>query len=372
MIVDMVRNDLGRVCRTGSVRVPALFALEPYGTVWQMSSTVVGDLRADAGLLDIMAATFPGASVTGAPKHHTMEIIRDLEAEPRGVYTGSVALFLPGGDFTCNLAIRTIAHDPGRCLLGVGSGVVWDSDPEEEYEETLTKAAFVFRNDFTADAAERTTGGIFETLLLEAGHAETLRYRHLERHLERMARSAAALGLPFDSNQALALLRSTSSMRGTSGPMVVRLDLAPSGELTVRTRPIPTPPVRPVKVLLSPFRVDPDDPLLRHKTADRSLYDREHARAVELGCFDALFANRNDHLTEGAVTNLFARFGDDWITPPLGDGLLPGIWRACYVRQTGAMEKSLTLDELAHADEVVLGNSVRGAVRVDEIVEKPW
>jgi para-aminobenzoate synthetase / 4-amino-4-deoxychorismate lyase len=371
MIVDMVRNDLGRACRIGSVHVPALFALEPYGTVWQMSSTVLGDLSEETSLLDIMAATFPGASVTGAPKHHTMEIIRDLESEPRGVYTGTVALFLPGGDFTCNLAIRTIAHDRGVCLLGVGSGVVWDSDPQEEYEETLTKAAFAFRNDFAAEA-EPPAAGIFETLLLEAGPEGTLRYHDLERHLERMASSATALGLPFDCTRAADLLRSTSSTRGPSDPLVVRLDLLPTGEISVRTRPIPALPVRPVKVLLSPFRVDPDDPLLRHKTADRALYDREHARAIELGCFDALFINRYDHLTEGAITNLFARFGDEWVTPPLADGLLPGVWRAGFARRTGATERSLTLEELGRADEVVLGNSIRGAVPVSEIVEKPW
>ena len=144
MIVDMVRNDLGRVSRPGTVTVPALFTVEPYGTVWQMSSTVMGRLLPEAGVATIMAATFPGASITGAPKHHTMEIIRDLEAEPRGVYTGFVGLFLPGGDFTCNLCIRTLIHREGRCLLGVGSGVVWDSDAAEEYEETLTKAAFAF------------------------------------------------------------------------------------------------------------------------------------------------------------------------------------------------------------------------------------
>ena len=175
MIVDMVRNDLGRVSRPGTVTVPALFTVEPYGTVWQMSSTVIGQLLPGAGVATIMAATFPGASITGAPKHHTMEIIRDLEAEPRGVYTGFVGLFLPGGDFTCNLCIRTLIHREGRCLLGVGSGVVWDSDAGEEYEETLTKAAFAFparqkpgATSHTGAGAPEAGLGLFETVLLEA------------------------------------------------------------------------------------------------------------------------------------------------------------------------------------------------------------
>jgi para-aminobenzoate synthetase/4-amino-4-deoxychorismate lyase len=365
MIVDMVRNDLGRVCRTGSVHVPALFALEPYGTVWQMASTVVGNIKPRASLLDIMRATFPGASVTGAPKHHTMEIIRDLESEPRGVYTGTVAIFLPGGDFTCNLAIRTIAHDSGRCLLGVGSGVVWDSDPQEEYDETLTKAAFVFRNDFSPDAGPLPAGataGIFETMLLAAGDDAE--------HLERIGSSAAALGIPFSRQEAverLAVLAATCDET-----TVVRLDLEASGELRLKTRPLTDLPAEPLRVLLSPFRTDPGDSLLRHKTADRPLYDREHARALELGCFDAVFLNVRDHVTEGAITNLFARFGEVWVTPPLTDGLLPGIWRARFMRETQAVERSLTLEELLAADEVVLGNSVRGKIHVSEIAEIPF
>lgn len=369
MIVDMVRNDLGRVCRTGSVHVPALFALEPYGTVWQMSSTVAGDIGLHTSLLDIMAATFPGASVTGAPKHHTMEIIRDLESEPRGVYTGSVALFLPGGDFTCNLAIRTIVHREGHCLLGVGSGVVWDSNPDEEYEETLTKAAFVFRDDFISKDAVSRKPGLFETVLAEAAPEGVPACADLEDHLTRMASSAASLGLPFDRDVALRTLRSAPPL---STPLVLRLDLSPAGHFSLSTRPVPTPPSEPVRVLLSPFRTDPADPLLRHKVSDRPLYDREHSRALGLGLFDALFLNALDHVTEGAITNVFVRIGGQWFTPPVSDGLLPGVWRARFMAQTGATERSLTLADLAQADEVLLGNSVRGPVRVGEILEQPW
>ncbi len=179
MIVDMVRNDLGRVSRAGSVRVPALYSVEPYRTVWQMASTVTGQARREATPGQIMAATFPGASITGAPKHHTMEIIAELETEPRGVYTGTVGLFLPGGDFTCNLAIRTLVHRSGSYRLGVGAGMVWDSDPEEEYEETLTKAAFALPPAGSrweplppAERVRADSIGLFETLLLEEAEGE--------------------------------------------------------------------------------------------------------------------------------------------------------------------------------------------------------
>ena len=431
MIVDMVRNDLGRVSRPGTVAVPALYTVEPYGTVWQMSSTVTGQLMPGAGVQSIMAATFPGASITGAPKHHTMEIIRDLEKEPRGVYTGTVGLFVPGGDFTCNLCIRTIVHHEGRSLLGVGSGVVWDSDAAEEYEETLTKAAFAFpprsRGAHEAPAAAQHTQtkqtgtvapsahrpaatvaahpflngesvtmpkavnvtparsgqaqlspreaglGLFETLLLEESLAkEGLatsprldRYRFLDQHLERIAASAKSFSLPC-SREAL-LDKLTEIAAHDPGALVVRALVDHEGHVSVTTRPVPARHEGQISVIVSPFRTDPDDLLLKHKTTLRSLYDREYARAREQGFAEVLFLNRLDRVTEGAITNICVRSGDRWLTPPVSDGLLPGIWRACFMSENDCEERSLTLDELIAADEVLIGNSVRGSMHVDSV-----
>jgi len=397
MIVDMVRNDIGRVCKPGSVQVPSLFTVEPYGTVWQMSSTVQGRLPSQIALSDIMAAAFPGASITGAPKHHTMEIIRELEKEPRGIYTGCLGLFLPGGDFTCNLCIRTIVHHEGRCLLGVGSGVVWDSDAKEEYEETLTKASFAFSPRAAGGGpAERPTASptsrpeephlaLLETILLEAQPREVRdaknetpletgptrsscleRYRHLEDHLARMRASARALSHPFPE-QDLRMALATLATEHVSS-VVVRLTVDPDGTVKTLVRPRPPDPLGPVTLAVSPFRTDPDDLLLRHKTTVRPLYDREYQRVQQSGYFDALFLNRLDQVTEGAITNVAARFGDRWVTPPLEDGLLPGIWRAHFIRTHACTEESLTIDDLAAADEVVIGNSVRGTVRVAALV----
>ncbi len=425
MIVDMVRNDLGRVCRAGSVSVPTLFAVEPYRTVWQMVSTVTGELHPRSGLGDIMQSVFPGASITGAPKHHTMEIIAALETEPRDVYTGAVGLFSPGGDFTCNIAIRTIIHRQGRCQLGTGSGIVWDAEAGAEYEETLIKAAFAtppsgdtWMPDPSAKlraalrAAKPATRGrrsmhtphpadelqLFETLLLETreGDATTewsdglpgpspslvlcdaavlARYRRVEEHLDRMAASAEVLGFPFDRDAACNLL--VGQARLAPGALVVHIDLDAGGGFSISTRVMPALGVsssgaaEPVALLISPFRTDPDDLFLQHKTSVRGFYNREYRRAVHEGCFDALFLNRLDRVTEGAVTNLFARFGETWATPPLSDGLLPGIWRAGFLAETSAMQCSLTLDELLAADQIVVGNSVRGAVAVDRLLADP-
>ncbi len=370
MIVDMVRNDLGRVCRIGSVHVPVLYALEPYRTVWQMTSTVQGELESGASLIDIMRAVFPGASITGAPKHHTMEIIAEVETEPRGVYTGTVALFSPGGDFTGNIGIRTIIHRDGECTLGVGSGIVWDASAPAEYEETLAKAAFALPSPSGGWRPQGTEAAeddlrLFETMLLD----EDGYYRYLDDHLTRLAASASVLGFPFDMEAAAMALDRMA--RSAFGPLVVRLDVDRSGIMELSTRPLPTPPDTPVALLVSPFRMDPDDDLLAHKTSSRGFYDREYRRAVAEGCFDALFINRLDFVTEGAITSLFARFGETWVTPPLGDGLLPGIWRAHFLAQAGAQERSLTLIELLEADEVVVGNSVRGKIPVATLAADP-
>jgi para-aminobenzoate synthetase/4-amino-4-deoxychorismate lyase len=404
MIVDMVRNDLGRVCRAGSVQVPTLYAVEPYRTVWQMVSTVTGDVNPRAGLGDIMQATFPGASITGAPKHHTMEIIAELETEPREIYTGAVGLFSPGRDFTASIAIRTIVHSEGRCKLGTGSGVVWDSEAESEYDETLTKASFAtppvvgapprggpWRPDslwlVRTVAASQEDFYLFETVLLEAAEVSSAsapglsslhalsdeavlrRYRFADEHLDRMAASALALGLPFERDAARGVLIGLARVH--PGTLVARVELDAAGRFSLSTRDAPTPPAGAVDLMVSPFRTDPDDPFLRHKTSLRGLYNREHRRALSLGCFDALFIDRLDGVTEGAMTNVFARLGEEWVTPPLDQGLLPGLWRAAFLTETHATERSLTLAEALDADEIVVGNSVRGAVPVARLVVGP-
>jgi para-aminobenzoate synthetase/4-amino-4-deoxychorismate lyase len=378
MILDMVRNDLGRVSRTGTIHVPSLFAVEPYRTVWQMTSTVQGLLQPGTSLAQIMRAVFPGASITGAPKHHTMEIITEVETEPRGVYTGTVALFSPGGDFTGNIGIRTIVHREGHCVFGVGSGVVWDAQADAEYQETWAKGAFAVAPPSGewrppkagvggAAAEDATTEGLhlFETMLLRADGC----YPYLEEHLARMTASARDLGFSFEGGAARAALAALAESQ--AGPLVVRMDLDPLGIVALFTREAPAPPAGPVSLLVSPFRMDHDDPLLAHKTTRRGFYDREHHRALAEGCFDALFINRLDRVTEGGIINVFARFGATWVTPPVADGLLPGVWRAAFMEENGAVEQSLTLNELLAADEIIAGNSVRGALSVTVLVADP-
>jgi para-aminobenzoate synthetase/4-amino-4-deoxychorismate lyase len=363
MIVDMMRNDLGRICEVGSVETPLLFEAEKYHSVWQMTTTVTGRLATTRGaghpgppvsLAEIIAATLPGSSVTGAPKQHTMEIIHELEREPRGVYCGAIGLLRPDGDFTFNLPIRTLVHRDGHYDLGIGAGIVWDSDPLDEYEETLLKSQFARR--LTPDLR------LFETLLIHADGSVA----YEAEHLQRLQQSAHYWDYPFDAAAAREALRESAA--ALASPSIIRMELDQDGGPHFTTRPIPAPPAEPVRVLISPERTHSADRFLYHKTNQRALYDTAREQAMPEGFFEVLFCNEVGNLTEGAISNLFVRVGEGWLTPPLMDGLLPGIWRENFMAQNGAVEEHVTPELLAEAEEVVIGNSVRGTIRVDEVV----
>ena len=355
MILDMARNDLGRVCVAGSVAAPERFVAERYRSLWQMTSTVTGELRPEVGLRELLAATFPGASITGAPKARTMEIIRALEPEPRGLYTGALGLLLPGGDLTLNLPIRTLVHRGGRWDLGIGAGIVWDSEAESEYQETLLKASFALR--LLPELR------LWETLLLDEARA----YAYLEAHLARLRSSAEYWGFPVDEGAAREAL-ATLAREAEAVPLAVRLELDQDGALTLAPRPAPEKSEAPVRVLLAGEATDSRDRLLYHKTNQRDRYDLARQRAEALGCAEALFSNERGELTEGAITNVFVRLGGEWLTPPLSAGLLPGIWRAAFLQAPGAREEAIPLERLAEAEAIVVGNSVRGAIEVGAVV----
>jgi para-aminobenzoate synthetase/4-amino-4-deoxychorismate lyase len=357
MITDLMRNDLGQLAVRGSVEVFDTFRVEGYRTVHQMTSGVRCRVNSSISSMDILEATFPPGSITGAPKVRTMQIIGELEESPRRVYTGVIGAFFPSGDMTTNVAIRTIIMERGqRCEIGIGSGIVSDSVPGDEYEETLLKASFL--NPPAASAPE-----LLETMLLDGKGEIPL----LDRHLARMENSAKFLGHPFSKNdQSKRLLKWLEPVAG--GPFTVRMRSDHLGRSTFELLPLPATDAGLARLLVSGESTDSTDPLYQHKTTNRPLYDREFARAASLGFHDILFCNRDGHLTEGAITNLFIFSGGSWQTPPVADGLLPGLWREAYLAETGARELSLTLEDVKSADRIILGNSVRGAMEVGEIV----
>lgn len=344
MIVDLLRNDVGRLALIGSVAVPELFAVETYPTLHTMVSTVTAQLRPATRVEAIVRALFPCGSVTGAPKIRAMEIIRALEQSPRGVYCGAVGRFAPDGTANFNVAIRTltIAGDMGQ--LGIGGAVVQDSTAESEYAECLLKARYF--------EAGRHPIGLIETLRFEDG------FTRLERHLDRMQRSAARFGLPFDRDSAAGTL--AGAVQGAQGPTRVRLTLDESGAFACTTSALGAAP-RQWTFAVSPHAVDSAHDLLRHKTTWRSFYDDEQARLAALvGCDEVLFLNERGELAEGSRTNIFVRRDGVLLTPPLSAGVLDGVLRRELIERGACVEQTLAPDDLG--GDVFLGNSLRGLI----------
>ena len=370
MIVDLLRNDLGRIARTGSVGVPALFEVKRYSSVLQMTSTVQAQLAPDTSLQAIFEALYPCGSITGAPKRRTMEIIRELEPAARGIYTGAIGWIDPPassgfgtlqqarfGDFCLSVPIRTLTLQPEQNgvrhgELGVGAGIVYDSDAGAEYAECRLKAGFLtgLPNDFE----------IFETI--HATRAEGC--RHLERHLARLRASAAYFGHPFDPDVARSVALQACAALPDETPHRVRLALRPNGEIVVQTGAL-APLAEPVQVLLADAPTHAHDVFLRHKTSIRSRYDAAWRTAESVGAFDTLFFNERGELTEGGRSNVFVRSGGRWYTPPLSSGVLPGVMRGVLLDDPAwnAIECPLTRDSLARAQEIVVCNALRGPLR---------
>jgi para-aminobenzoate synthetase / 4-amino-4-deoxychorismate lyase len=359
MIVDLLRNDLGRIAKIGSVEVTDLFTVETYRTVHQMTSGITAELRADMGLKDMLKALFPCGSVTGAPKVRAMEIIRELEACPRGVYTGAIGHIAPNGDSQFNVAIRTLFVDAGGAgEMGIGSGVVSDSKADAEFEECLLKAQFLTKADAPFE--------LIETIRWERG----VGFHLLERHLVRLQSSATHFGYPFERGKVLGAL-SAEVEKLDGGVHMVRLLLAEDGAITVTSTKIELPSKETVwRFAISDQRVDEKDPLFFHKTTRRQFYDREMERQrAATGCDEVVFLNKKGELTEGTRTNLFIELDGRLFTPALTCGLLPGTLREELIDlpRAAASEAVLSLSDLVRADRIYLGNSVRGLIRAEPI-----
>jgi para-aminobenzoate synthetase/4-amino-4-deoxychorismate lyase len=345
MIVDLLRNDLSRVARAGSVAAPALFQVETYPTVHQLVSTVTAELSPGKDAVDVLAALFPCGSVTGAPKIRAMEVIEQVEQSvPRGAYTGAIGRIDAGGDAVFNVAIRTLVLPKGAgvATVGLGGGIVADSTAEAEWRECMDKGAFL---------PSPRRPDLIETMAFDPQHGMEL----LERHLARMKASAAAFGYKFDRHGARNELQAaTFALRV---PSRVRLVLAPSGAIAIETGRMPPVPTTPVDVAIVPLPVDPGDYRLRHKTSDRGFYDAARAAA---GVFEVIFADPNGSLTEGSFTSLFVERDGVLVTPTLGAGLLPGVLRAELLEAGRAVEGVVTADDLRGG--FWIGNALRGLI----------
>lgn len=344
MIVDLLRNDLGIVAETGSVTVDAMFEVETYPTVHQMTSTVSAELRPGTSLTDIFHALFPCGSVTGAPKCRSMEIIAELEKAPRGVYCGAIGCVAPGGRALFSVAIRTLLFDAhtDQLMMGVGSAVTWDSDASSEYAECLSKGAFVNRpeHDFR----------MIESLRLENGV-----YSHLGRHMARMTASAEYFGFICDQEKIRHAL--TTHAAQTPGLCKVRLLLAADGSIEVSSETL-AENSGALRVAVSAIKIDSNDSMRYHKTTRRELLDR--ARSSRPDCDEVLLLNEHGQLTEASYHTLVVKLAGKFVTPPLACGLLPGVLREELLERGEISEQILYPDNLERAEELWLVNSVRG------------
>ncbi len=353
MIVDLLRNDLGRICRSGTVEVPDLFVAETYPTLHQMVSSVRGELQPETSLYDMFRALFPCGSVTGAPKIRAMQFIEELEDSPRGVYTGSVGYVLPQRSMCFNVAIRTVTLSGEWGEYGTGSGIVWDSEPEMEFDECRLKTDIL-------DSQSPEAFGIFETMLFNGS------YVWLEEHLARMARSARELGFPFNDGDIRTRLIDFAEMElSGTGRYKVRLELSRGGSLALSCDTLSFRKAdSPVRVCRASHVSGADDFFRRHKTTLRGIYDRLYRKATDAGYDEVLFCNERGEVTEGAISNILIYRNGRYVTPPLSSGLLDGIYRRYFLEtRLNAGEAVLTIDDIESADLFFICNSVRGLRR---------
>jgi para-aminobenzoate synthetase/4-amino-4-deoxychorismate lyase len=344
MIVDMVRNDMGRIAALGSVEVRSLYEVEKYPTLWQMTSTVKA--KTGAGLCEIMQALFPPASITGAPKRRTMQIIAELEQTPRRIYTGSVGFIGPGRKAQFNVAIRTVLVDKakGQAEYGVGGGIVWDSVDRMEFEECRTKARILTQKmpDFS----------LLETILWTPEQG----YFLLPYHLTRLMDSAAYFSFSAERD---AIRTNLDSLAHTLPKTAhkVRLLLAKDGGITLQSEVLHDTVAQPLHVCLAATAVDSANPFLYHKTTNRVVY--EQALAACPGYSDVILWNEKGEVTESSIANIVVELDGELYTPPIPCGLLPGTYRAYLLEQGKLKERVIHKEDLVRSAHIYLVNSVR-------------
>lgn len=357
MIVDLVRNDLGRLCEFGSVGVRDLFRVERYPSVWQMTSTVTGILRADVGFAEIFRALFPCGSITGAPKVRAMQLIAQAEGGPRGVYTGAIGYF-SAERTVFNVAIRTLELDGDAGKLGVGSGIVIDSDAREEFAECALKARFLTAS--AEDWPEKFS--LIESLLWRG------EYPLMDLHLDRLADSADYFGFACDREAARAALLEHARGFSHGRARKVRLLMQADGAVQISSELLTDAGGQQsaVRVRIAEVRTDPRDRMLFHKTTHRRIYDEEFRAARAAGFDDVLFLNTRGEVTEGAISNIFIDKDGRWFTPPVECGLLPGVYRRHLLETLANVEERvLFVEDLLSAGAVYICNAVRGLRRVE-------
>lgn len=353
MIVDLIRNDLGRISKFGTVKVESLFEVEKYESLYQMTSTISAELKNNIKLSDVIQNLFPCGSITGAPKIRTMEIIKELEKEERGIYTGTIGLLLSTKK-VFNVPIRTIQVCGSVGKIGLGSGIVWDSIPEKEFDETLLKADFLLKPNIYFK--------LFESILIENGKPFLLNY-----HIERLSSSADYFLFNFNKNNIYELIENIIQNLSFEKKFKIKLTLNKWGKIDFATEEIKNE-FNNVIVNLSRISINSQNRFQYFKTTNRKFYDEQTKQNSINNFYETIFFNENGFLTEGCFTNIMMKKENVWFTPPIEDGILPGVYRKhLLISRNDIKEKHISLNELLEADEIVLINSVRKEVKVSKL-----
>ena len=339
MIVDLLRNDMNRISEVGSEHVERLCQVEQYSTVWQMTSTIKSQLRPDVDLVEIFRSLFPCGSITGAPKIATMEIIKNLEPQPRGVYCGTIGLLLPNGRRIFNVAIRTIQLYKSQAIYGVGGGITWDSTWESEYREVHQKAAVLYRKQARFQLI--TTGRISQKQLLFE-----------DQHLERLTKASRYFAYPFDPEELRQKIEEECQACDSHQDYRLRISLSKSGEIEL-SRQILTP--------LSPSFCQAKLCLQKADLQQAFTYFKTtHRPHLSLGKQEIIYHNAAGELLETSIGNLVLKIDGKLYTPPINLGILSGIYRQHLLGKGQVEEKILTLADLNQAEAVYGCNAVRG------------
>lgn len=351
MIVDLLRNDLGNIAESGSVKVPSLFDLEQYPTVHQMTSTIQAVISAETSFYNLFAALFPCGSITGAPKVRTMEYIKQLEQHPREVYCGAIGYITPERDAIFNVPIRTVLLDnkAGIAAYGSGGGITWDSTVQGEYEEIQTKARLL--------TEKRPDFQLLESMCLDNGKFPLQSF-----HVKRVMESAAYFNIELDRNTVVEHLRNLQ-LTYPIHIYKVRLLVAKDGTLSTEAHQI-TPMRKPLWVSLAKRAIDSSNPFLYHKTTYRAIYD-EHMEEAKEDVFSVLLWNEDEYVTEFTIGNVVIESDGEWVTPPVQCGLLAGTYREFLLQEGTIKERSITKEEVRLSSSIYLINGVRGWLPVE-------
>ena len=355
MIVDLLRNDIGKISEFGSVTAENVFDIEKYESVFQMVSIVKGILKKDTNMSDIIKNLFPCGSITGAPKISTMNIINELESEKRGIYTGSIGIILNDKSIF-NVAIRTIEIDKSnkKGVIGLGSGIVCDSIPSEEYKETLLKGNFLSK--------PKNYFEIFETCKVERKNIFLF-----DQHLKRLKLSAEYFLFIFNEVYIRNKIQETINELDANLTYRLKFSLNKFGHLNIEVSDFPSAPSK-VRIVISDKLINSANNFQYFKTTNRQLYNIEFEYYNARSFFDVIFLNGNGNITEGAISNIFLRKAEKWFTPSIYNGILPGVYREFFISKLqNISESELTISDLISADEVILTNSLRGIIKVNEI-----